>query len=181
MELDKKLFEIINSYELPPFVTEVSLYIHGFKHVEVAFFLFCLVLGCVLLGSPKKGLQASIAACIAAVVPFLAAPHLQALFLRPYPYLNDALIVKLRTEPLTDLSSFPLSSVTLMSAVAVALIYYFPKYSALVILGSVLYTLLPVHLGVAFPSDAFGSFALGCVFSYFLMNALGQVNYFKRF
>jgi|GEM_PF-3272792 len=181
MELDKKLFEIINGYELSPLATEVSLYIHGYKHVEVAFFLFCLLLAGILLGSPKKGLQASMSAFIAAIAAYLATPHLHALFLRPYPYLNDALRVQLRTEPLTDLSSFPLSSVTLMSAVAVALIYYFPRYSALVVIGSVLYTLLPVHLGVAFPSDAFGSLALGYVFSYFLMNILGQINYFKRF
>ena len=181
MELDRKLFEMINSYPVPDFVTDLAVYLHGYRHVEVTFFLFCLFLGAVLIASPKKGIRASLAAFVAAMLSFFGAQHLNSLFKRPFPYLDETLSCQLRVEALTSFSAFPLTSVVTVCAVSVALIYYFPKYSMLVVLGSVVYTLMPIHLGVAFPTDALGSMALGYALSYVLMNFMGKKAYFKRF
>lgn len=182
MGIDNKLFVFINSYEVPEIVTEVAIYLHGYKNVEVAFFLFCLILTGVLLGSPKKGIRASVAVFIAAMCSYFGAQYLRGVSSRPFPYLDENLASQLRVEPLPGLmSAFPISSIVLFSSVAVALIYYFPKYSLFVIIASIVYTLMPIHLGVALPSDAFGSLLLGYAFSYFMMTILGKKDYFKRY
>lgn len=181
MDIDRSLFTYINSYPLPDVVTDTAIYVHGYKNAEVAFFLFCLILGAVLLVSPKKGIRASIAVFIASMSSFVGGKYLTGVFSRPFPYLDEGLASQLRVEPLTSLSAFPVPSILLFTSVAMAMIYYFPKYSALMVGVTLIYTLMPVYLGVAYPSDAAASLALGSVFSYFLMTTLGRNAYFKRF
>lgn len=181
MDLDNKVFIYINSYEVPGFVTDLAIYLHGYRSVEVAFFIFCLLLTAILLGSPQKGIRAAVAVFVATMCSYFGAGYMRGLLSRPFPYLDENLASQLRVEPLSNLSAFPVTSVVLASSVAVALIYYFPKYSSFVVIASIVYTLMPIHLGVAFPSDAFGSLALGYAFSYFMMTALGKKDYFKRF
>jgi len=181
MDIDSKVYVFINSQAVPDFITDIAIYVHGYKNVEVAFFLFCLLLGGILIASPKRGMRAAVAVFIAAMCSYFGAQYLRTLITRPFPYLNENLASQLRIEPLTTMSAFPVISVVLFSSIAVALIYYFPKYTTWVLIASFIYTLLPIHLGVVYPSDAFGSLLLGFTFSYLLMTILGTKNYFKRY
>jgi len=181
MDIDQKIFEAVNSFRGPDFLTETAVYIHGYKHVEVAFFLFCLSLVCVLLVAPKKGMRASILAFAAAMGSVFLVQFLKKIVSRPAPYLDEATMTNLRVEPLANISAFPVGSTTLVSAVAVTLMYYFPKFSGPVVIFTLLYAMMPIYLGVAFPSDAIGSLILGYLFSYTLVIIVGRRGYFRKY
>lgn len=181
-EIDKGLFAYINNLNLPDFVTYAASYLHGYDNLEIAFLFFCLMISAVALSSPKKGVRAAIAVFIVTMSSFFGASYLKSLLIHPYPHLDSSLNVKLRVaRSALGSSSFPVPSVVMFSAVIMVLLFYFPKKSLLFISSLLIYTFLPVYLGVAFPSDVIGSFLAGTVLSYLLLTFLSRQDYFRKY
>lgn len=178
--MDKTIFKAINGYEIPPFLDEIFAYLHGMKNVEIVFFLFCLVIFSMIAGSPKKGPRAAAAVFIATMATYFGTESLRAFVSRPYPAMSKSLEAAVRVDVPMASSAFPVLSNMMFAALAMSIIFYFPRYTKACLLVSLVYAILPVYLGVAYPTDAFGSLALGYVFGYVLMVILSKTKYFAR-
>ncbi len=94
---------------------------------------------------------------------------------------EDLSDMNLRVEVVKQASAFPVVSNLLIGTIFIAVTYYFPKHSLALIIAGVLYSLMPVYLGVAYPVDALGSLFLGFIMGYGLMVILSKFDYFERF
>ncbi len=181
MSLDKTIFKIVNGFSVPPVFDELFVYAHGLANVEIAFFLFCIILFLIVVGAPKRGPRAAIAVFIATMITYFGAGNLRKLLVRPYPVLDENLGAILRVEVLRASSAFPVLSIVMFSTIAMSIVFYFPKYTLGLMILSVFYASMPIYLGIAYPSDAFGSLLLGAALGYTLMQILSRTQYFSRY
>lgn len=181
MSIDKTVFKAINSSDLPPVFNDIFIYAHGMRNMEIAFFLFCVILFVIVVGAPKKGPRAAIAVFIASMVTYFGAASLRKMASRPYPELDAALGAEIKVNLLKASSAFPVVSNVMFATVAMSIVFYFPKYTAGLLMASAVYALMPVYLGVAYPSDAVGSLVVGYVAGYVLMTFLAKTDYFARY
>ncbi len=172
---------MINGYNIPSIFDDIFVYAHGLANVEIAFFLFCIILFLIVVGAPKRGPRAAIAVFIATMITYFGAGTLRKLLVRPYPVLDESLEAILRVEVLRSSSAFPVISTVMFSTIAMSIVFYFPKYTAGLIIMSVLYAIMPIYLGLAYPSDALGSLLMGYAIGYTLMQILSRTKYFARY
>lgn len=180
MGLDKTIFKIINGYNLPSFLDSVFAYMHGLQNVEIIFFLFCIILFLIVIGTPRKGPRAATAVFIATMLTYFGIGFLRNLFTRTYPIVDESLGVILRFDMLKAESAFPVMSNVLFALITTSIIFYFPKLTVSLLVASIFYAVMPVYLGVAYPSDAFGSLLLGYVLGYVSTGFLSRFVYFFR-
>ncbi len=181
MNLDNIIFKMINSCSIPSIFDEIFLYLHGFINVEIVFFLFCSTLFLIVIIVPKKGPKVGGAAFIITMITYFGMDNLKKLLVRPYPSLDGVSEVIFRVEIVRSSSAFPVMSTLIFSAVIMSMMFYFQRYSTVFILISLIYAVIPIYLGVAYPSDAFGSAILGYILGYFLMQFLSKIQYFSRY
>lgn len=181
-ELDKVLFSYLNGLNLPDFFTQLALYALGYESKELSFLFLCIVLAVVVLASPQKGVRAAVALFVVTLGAFFGSSLLKGIFLNQVqPRLDSSLNVFLRVQSSYGASSFPLTSVVTFSAITMVLLYYFPKKSPLFLIAGLVYTAMPVYLGLSYPSIAGGSFLLGVFFSYFVLSLLARQRYFRNY
>jgi hypothetical protein len=126
--------------------------------------------------------RASLALFVVTLTAYFGASSLKgAFFSQVQPHLDKSLKVFVRVQSSFGASSFPLPSVVIFSAIIMVLLYYFPKKSPLFLIAGLVYTAMPVYLGLSYPSVAGGSFLLGVVFSYIILSLLARHRYFRNY
>ncbi len=180
MDLDKVIFKTINSYKMPSIFDNIFAYLHGFINIEIIFFLFSVILFLIVVVAPKKGPRAVSATFIVTMITYFGMDNVKKLLLRPYPVLSNDFKTILRVEVMQSVSAFPVMSTFMFAVIIMSIIFYFERYSIVFIFISLIYAMMPIYLGFAYPSDAFGSLILGFVLSYIFMQFLSKIQYFSR-
>lgn len=182
MDIDKIIFDAVNGQTLPWFVDQLFIYLHGISHVEIAFFLFCLILFLIVVGAPKRGPRAAIAVFIATMATYFGSGSLRALIPRQYPFqVYELAAMNLRADVSTTFSAFPVISNLMLGTLMMTVIFYFPKHMKGLFVVSLFYATMPIYLGIAYPLDAFGSLFVGFAMGYIQMTILTKIDYFARY